>query len=106
MSKIPTRYAELSQAEDLARFKAAGERMARRMEDDPEYKRQILQDIGYYEIMAQQAAEDAELANKAKTPQVTRRKVNSISDVGQAVPRSATSSKSRLAKRKSASIPQ
>lgn len=57
-----TTHSTLSKREEVERFKAAADRLARRAEKDPSFAEQLLRDLGYYEMMEQQRAEEAEEA--------------------------------------------
>lgn len=59
----------LSPYEEMLRSRAAGERMMERARKDPEYARQILVDIGYFEMMADEdlESEDSKIDNPTHT---------------------------------------
>ena len=48
----------LSPREEAERFAVAAQSLLERARQDPEYARQILQDIGYYEMMEQNRESD------------------------------------------------
>ena len=49
----------LSPREEADRFAAAAQGLLERARQDPEYARQILQDIGYYEMLEQNGESDS-----------------------------------------------
>ena len=49
----------LSPREEAERFAVAAQSLLERARQDPEYARQILQDIGYYDMMEQNGEADA-----------------------------------------------